>query len=160
MNKSLDERVSIDTINHLAIELFNKLDDIISYNSVYIALQFSKGNYQILPIEIAEGEVYKIPIEGSLDEDGYEKGLLYITKGSSIKPHVHTNDVEQYTLQEGTLSINGVPTDINRCYIGESHQIDPVDEPTIIKTLKISKNSITGNMPSYTDSTKKEDPTK
>lgn len=187
MDSHLNKQMSIDEINHLAIGLFNELDDIDSYNYVYVAARFNPNNindkfinelrnskkfeiptegniqddgYEILPDKIATGTVFKIHIEGDLKEDGYEKGLLYLTEGSSIKPHTHTNDVEQYTLQEGTLSINGISTDTNRCYIGQSHQIDPVTQNTIIKTLKISKDLILGGMPNYSDEVKKEDPTK
>ncbi len=90
----------------------------------------------VLGSHIADGLVYKIHIEGILDQDGYESGFLYLTKGSSIKEHTHTDDFERYILVAGELKMNGQFMLENECSNGESHFIDPVLEDTIICTYK------------------------
>lgn len=40
----------------------------------YVLEQMAKDNYTVLPDTIAIGTVLKITFEGSLEEDGYEKG--------------------------------------------------------------------------------------
>lgn len=111
-------------------------------NLGFVYEQINNRNFTILPSSIATGPVFKITYDGNLEEDLYERGFLVIPKGSSINSHLHTSDIEQYTLLTGTLSINGVSMNINECLIGESHSIDPVPELTIIKTIKISNKKL------------------
>lgn len=95
--------------------------------------------YIILPESIAINKVYKIHVCGDLEKDGYEVGYLVIPKGSGIKKHQHTKDIERYKLIEGTLSVMGEKTDNNICILNNFHNIDIVDKPTIIQTCKINK---------------------
>ena len=93
-------------------------------------------NTTILDNNIAEGLVYKIHVEGVLEQDGYESGFLYLTKGSRIKEHAHTDDFERYILVSGELKMNGNFMLQNECSNGETHLIDPVPVDTIICTYK------------------------
>lgn len=104
----------------------------------FVFEQINNRNFKMLPDTLASGPVFKITYDGDLEKDLYERGFLVIPKGSSINEHLHTSDIEQYTLLTGNLSINGVSMNVNECLIGESHSIDPVSELTIIKTIKIS----------------------
>lgn len=127
----------------------NRLLDKLWYDETTISLASKKiedGNFALLPDSIAIGNVYKVSYEGNLIIDGYEKGFLFIPKGSGIKEHEHKDDIEQYTLISGELKINSEDMHVNRCLIGESHKIDPVSANTAIKTLKISKKLIEENM--------------
>ena len=54
--------------------------------------EFSK-HISILDNTKAEGVVYKIHIEGDLEQDGYESSFLYLPKGSRIKSHEHIKDI-------------------------------------------------------------------
>lgn len=151
LNNNLRNSLHIEDINHIAIELLEKFEDNTYYDNKYICIQFDRNNYSILPNTIANGTVFKIPIRGNLSTDGYELALLYLTKDSEIKTHKHVNDVEQYTLIKGELNINGISQLSNRCLIEQSHKIDKVSNPTIIKTLKISKKLIMESKPNYSD---------
>lgn len=105
----------------------------------YVFEQIINKNYTILPDTIAIGTVLKITFEGSLEEDGYEKGYLVLTPNSGILEHKHTDNIETYTCLTGRLSVKNKPTKENTCLIGKKHNIDIVKELTIIKTLKINK---------------------
>lgn len=130
-------------------KICNRLLDQKWYDEVGIGSiqkKIEEGDYVLLPDTIAIGPVYKISYEGDLENDGYEKGFLFLPEGSGIKKHTHTNDIEQYTLIGGDLKVNGESIEVNRCLIGESHGIDPVSTNTAVKTLKISKKLIDENM--------------
>ena len=105
----------------------------------YICMELRSGNYTVLSDSISIGPVYKIHFRGSLDEDLFEKGFLYIPKGSGIKIHKHVNDIELYRLISGSLSVMGKEDDSNMCFIGEEHNIDVVDRDTFIETFKLNK---------------------
>jgi hypothetical protein len=105
----------------------------------YILQQLKINNYTILPETISTGIVYKIDYPGNLDIQGYERGFLIMTKGSSIKQHEHTENVERYKVIMGKLIIKGKEHKENICLIGESHSIDKVKELTIIETYKMDK---------------------
>ena len=107
----------------------------------YVLEQMAKDNYTVLPDTIAIGTVLKITEEGSLEEDGYEKGYLVLTPSSGILEHKHTDDIETYTCLTGRLSIKNKIEKENTCFIGKKHSIDIVKELTIIKTLKIKKKT-------------------
>ncbi len=151
LNNNLKNSLRIEDINHIAIEILEKFEDNTYYNGKYICIQFDRNNYSILPNSIANGTVFKIPIRGNLNTDGYELALLYLTKDSEIKTHKHVNDVEQYTLIKGELNINGISQLSNKCLIGQNHKIDKVSNPTIIRTLKISKTLIMETASKYYD---------
>lgn len=101
--------------------------------------KIKKGECDVLGERVAVGTVYKISEFGNLDADGFEVGYLYLTKGSAIKDHEHTNDIEEYRLLEGILKIGKEEMEVNICKIGGHHSIDIVEEDTIIRTIKISK---------------------
>ncbi len=101
--------------------------------------EFSK-HISILDNTKAEGIVYKIHIEGDLEQDGYESSFLYLPKGSSIKGHEHTKDVERYILVFGDLKVNGNRVVENDCHINESHCVDKVSTDTLIYTYKQKQN--------------------
>lgn len=105
----------------------------------YISMSLMNGNYSLLGNTISEGKVFKIPFRGNLEEDMFEKGFLFIPKGSSIKMHKHINDIELYLLIRGDLSVKGQEVSENMCFLGEEHNIDPVSSDTFIETFKISK---------------------
>ena len=116
------------------LSLFDKL--------YFIKEQIRNNNYVLLPNTIAINNVYKITYSGNLQNDGYELGFLYLPKGSGIINHTHTTDIEQYKLILGNLTVNGIVTNINRCMINESHNIDVVDTETFIETYKINYQKI------------------
>lgn len=105
----------------------------------FVYEQIKNGNYILLPKEIAIGKVYKIAAFGSLEQDGYEIGYLYLPIGSGIKLHPHQQDIERYKRIAGVLSVKGEKVDFNICEIENTHNIDIVPEGTIIQTCKISK---------------------
>ena len=111
----------------------------------FILDELKNNNYIILSNTISEGLVYKIHYKGDLNTTGYERGFLVLTKGSSIKEHIHTKEVEKYKLLLGKLSINGKEQKENICLLNESHMIDKVDEVTIIETFKMAKELLHNN---------------
>lgn len=117
----------------------------------YITMEIKYGNYTILSDNISNGTVFKIHFRGNLEEDLFEKGFLYIAKGSGIKKHTHTNDIELYRLIDGDLSVGGEEMNYNMCFIGESHNIDIVSQDTFIETFKVSKKYLDSLGNDYTD---------
>ena len=105
----------------------------------YIAMELQRRNYKILDDSISQGNVYKISFRGNLDVNMFEHSFLYLPKGSSIKTHKHTEDIELYLLIRGSLSVFGEKVNENMCFLGEEHNIDPVEEDTFIETFKLSK---------------------
>ena len=114
-------------------------------NLDFVYHQINNRNFQILPETISTGPIFKILFESNLAKDGYEKGFLVIPKGSSIKEHTHIEDIEEYNLLTGNLSIKGENMNKNRCFNLEKHSIDHVSEFTVIKTIKI-KNELISNL--------------
>lgn len=105
----------------------------------FIRSKIAVEDYKILSKNMSIGNVYKIENYGKLNVDGYECGFLYLPKGSSVIPHTHTDDIEQYMLVSGKLSINGIEQQENICMLGETHSIDTVPVDTIIATCKVDK---------------------
>lgn len=105
----------------------------------YINGCLQDGLYTKLPDTIAINTVYKIPYSGSLTDDGYEIGFLYIPVGSGIKEHTHINDVERYLCVQGDLRVKGESCNNNICLLDQSHDITEVTYDTIIQTCKVSK---------------------
>jgi len=108
----------------------------------FIKEQIKNNNFTVLPDNISINNVYKINYTGNLNYDGYEIGFLFIPNGSGIKEHIHEDDIEQYKLLLGNLSINGKMINENQCLVGDAHNIDVVSEDTFIETYKISKKFI------------------
>ena len=108
----------------------------------FVREQIVRGNYTMLNNSVSIGNVYKVIYEGDLKSCGYEKAYLYLPTGTGIKEHIHTEDIEKYTLIYGIMSFNNECNITNECLIGCSHGVDIVDEDTIIKTLKINKRMI------------------
>ena len=121
----------------------------------YIAFALSHDDYQMLGDNISEGNVFKVHFRGNLEKDNFEKGFLFIPKGSSIKKHTHTNDVELYRLITGELSVFGKKMNDNMCFIGESHNIDKVSRDTFIETFKVSKKYLDTLGKDYTEEKEK-----
>lgn len=141
------EELEEPKVNDLILnEIANDLLDLYHDNFVdipYIMSQLDYDNYQLLPRKVVKDiDIYKIAYEGDLKKDGYEKCFLYLPPYSSIKLHTHTNDVEEYTVLQGTLNVNGVECSTSRCLLGESHCVNSSNKPIIIKTLKISRDLI------------------
>lgn len=76
-------------------------------NSLNYGLEDLIMNISIVPNSLSIGLVYKIALEGSLEQDGYEKAILFIPTGSGIKRHIHNNEIEIYKPIQGTLVIDG-----------------------------------------------------
>ena len=103
----------------------------------FVKEQLGNSHFILLPNTIAINNVYKINYCGDLNIDGFELGFLYLPVDSGILKHTHINDIEQYKLIHGILSVNGIKQNINYCLINESHNIDIVKTPTIIETYKV-----------------------
>lgn len=131
----------------------NKQEKIEKLKFIYFAL--TNKDYEKLGDNISEGNVFKIHFRGNLEEDNFEKGFLFIPKGSSIKKHTHTNDVELYRLITGELSVSGEKMNDNMCFIGESHNIDKVSRDTFIETFKVSKKYLDTLGKDYTEEKEK-----
>lgn len=77
------------------------------------------------------GKIYKLREEGYLNVDGYEKGYLFLFKGSSINIDSNKEKVHYKMVNK-----NGEETYINFCNIDSSFKIDMVKENTLIRTYK------------------------
>lgn len=88
--------------------------------------------------DISSGNVYKILEEGNLEEDGFEKGYLFLTLGSSILLHYHRSEKEYYK------HIYGDKEAIKGCFcnIDQSHEITSVNDDTIVRTYKYIPKSM------------------
>lgn len=102
-----------------------------------IKRRIDEGEFIYVPSEMAIGKAKKIVLEGPIHLKGCEYGYLYLEPGSGIKEHTHTTDVEKYELVNGTLSVKGEKMSTNICLLNESHNIDAVDELTIVKYTKV-----------------------
>lgn len=113
----------IITINRTFEKIIEDFD--YDFNRLYSSITKLDNN-------ICKGSVYKISEKGSLECDGYEKGYLFLTGGSSILEHIHTKEKEHYRC------IYGDEKSISRifCNIGASHEITSVNIDTIVRTYK------------------------
>lgn len=127
--EKLDVIITINRICEEIIEVFN-YDFNLLYNSI---TKLDDNN-------MFTGSVYKISECGSLKYDGYEKGYLFLTEGSSILEHIHTKEKEHYRC------IYGDKKSISRnfCNIGISHEITSVNTDTIVRTYKYIPESMKG----------------
>ena len=94
----------------------------------------------IVDASLADGLVYKILVEDKFEEQGFETGFLYLTKGSSVKEHLHENDYIQHTVICGEMKVDGKLLLTSECKPGESHKIDPVVSDTLIYTYRKKQN--------------------
>lgn len=115
----------------------------------YVRRAIIDGNYTILPSDVANGTVYKVWLSGNLQEEGIERGFLYIPAGSGIRLHSHQNDIEIYQLIMGQLCMDEEPLSINICGLNNCHSIKPVKEDTIIETCKINEIFLGEQIASY-----------
>lgn len=104
-----------------------------------IKRKIASKEYTLVSEKLAIGKVYKIHKFGSLEDDGFEIGYLYLPAGTGIKEHQHTEDIERYKLISGILRVFGFPSTTNICLLNHVHCIDKVPVDTIIETCKISK---------------------
>lgn len=107
--------------------------------------KINNNEYDLVSDTISINKVYKFVIELN---DKYEKGYLYLPINSGIKEHTHTIDIERYRLIEGILSVNNEETKQNICLINEKHNIDLVNQETIIEYTKIKKEYLPDNLTS------------
>ena len=128
-------------LDYKAEKLLDMFDDNI-HDIEYVRRMIEMNRYTLLPSSVAVGNVYKIVYEGNIDALGYEKGFLYLPKGTGIKEHVHNTSAERYTLLCGEMNINGQSSLKDDCLLGGSHSVSVVDRDTIIKTLKVSDDLI------------------
>lgn len=116
------------------------IDAIITINKIYPKL-IKKYNYDFqrlyssisrLSSKISLGDVYKIHEYGNIQTDGYEKGYLFLEEDSLVLLHKHYTEKEYYKV------LCGDEKSIKKycCNIGESHNIDIVSKPTIVRTYK------------------------
>ncbi len=144
LDKKIVEVPKVDDLilNETANELLDLYHDDFS-DIIFIMNQIDYDNYQLLPRKVVNDmDIFKIVYEGDLKEAGYEKCFLYLPPHSSIRLHTHINDVEEYSVVQGTLNVNGVECSISRCLLGESHCVNSSNKPIIIKTIKISRELI------------------
>ena len=104
----------------------------------FVLDKIHQKEYTLLPVSVATGLVFKVNTYGNMEEDGFERGFLYLPKGSGIKEHSHIFDIEKYDLIMGDLKVNGEAMSSNICDLGCRHGIDIVNTDTIIETCKIS----------------------
>lgn len=114
--------------------------DLKKFKELYVKKRIKNGNYELLSNNIAINTVMKIKCFGNLNNDEYEHGFLYLTKGSGIKNHAHTENIEMYRFIYGDEEcINNAP---EICLINNRHQINTVKYDTIIETFKLNKNTV------------------
>lgn len=127
------EKRELEKILYFINNMPESVKEVLPYYPIHILKHITK-----LPESIAEGDAYKIHLEGDLKEDGYERALLLLLKGSKIKLHEHKKDVEIYKLLKGALIVFGRVVKENFCNIGESHHIDTAAEDTVVLTFKVA----------------------
>ena len=110
------------------------------FKELYVKERINNGNYELLSNNIAINNVMKIKCFGTLENEGYEHGFLYLTKGSGVKNHIHTENIEMYRLIYGDEECINNASEI--CLINNSHQIKTVKYDTIVETFKLNKNII------------------
>ena len=99
----------------------------------YVESSMLRGNIVKLDSNISVGDVYKIPVFGSLETFGFEYALLFLKARSYILLHQHINDIEQYKFVSGDIKNTGI------CLLSEYHEVARVNYDTIIESLKVSK---------------------
>lgn len=94
---------------------------------------------RILPKEDAVGVVYEIPIQGSLERDGTEKSLLYMTTGSCILEKEKIPYDQKYRLIFGKMTTHGSFINELSCYDGRQDEIESTMTNTLIERDKIKR---------------------
>lgn len=107
-----------------------------------ISLESMAEKSILLPPTIAsiKPPVLKMPLQGEIDEDGYENHLLYLPKSAFVKSHEHKREngvVEFYRRLYGALVCNGFSCDYNYCGLGQTHNIEETREDTLVEAVKI-----------------------
>ena len=78
-----------------------------------------------LPDSVAINDVIKILERAADPAKGLgEAGKLFMEPGAGVQRHTHTADRETYTFEDGHQET---------CNIGESHEITPREQQTIVK---------------------------
>lgn len=129
-NAEFDKINIITFIYYNCLEIIEKFD--YDFNKLYRCIT------KINNTNIANGNVYRIYEKGDLQEEGYEKGYLFLTEGSSILEHIHTKEKEHYRYILG--DINCISK--KYCNIDESHRITSVNTDTIVRTYKYIPETI------------------
>ena len=107
------------------------------FKKLYVEQRILDGKFEYLPKEIASEGVCKITCFGSLNNEGYEHGFLYLKEGAEVFRHKHTDNIELYKLVSGDEDVL-----VKSCMLGESHEINKVKCNTIIETFKLNKKII------------------
>ena len=107
------------------------------FKKLYVEQRILDGKFEYLPKEIASEGAYKIACFGSLNNEGYEHGFLYLKEGSEVFRHKHTDNIELYNIISGDKEVL-----VKSCMLEESHGINKVKCNTIIETFKLDKRII------------------
>lgn len=132
-NAIFDENFELNKVYIIATQLPRDYIEKFNYDFDTIYNNITK-----LDESISDGYVYKIFEEGNLQEDGFEKGYLFLTQGSSILLHYHYNEKEHYKCISGDSQ--SISSDF--CNIGSSHKISPVGYDTLVRTFKYIPKSM------------------
>ena len=111
----------------------------------YVQSKIDNKRFVFLNNNISFGIVCKIPGHTTLVREGYEQGFLYMTAGSRINNHTHTEEMEIYNRIYGNPNIFNNSSNINICEINNNHEITMVDRLAIIETFKIKKDLLSEN---------------
>lgn len=105
--------------------------------------QFHLSNLEkmvrILPKEDALGVVYEIPIQGSLERDGFEKSLLYMTTGSCILEKEKIPYDQNYRLIFGKMATHGSFVNELSYYDGRQDEIESTTTNSLIESNKTKR---------------------
>lgn len=115
-------------------EFINHMPKSVRRELPYYPIQILK-NISMLPESIAEGDIYKIYLQGKLEEDGYEKSLLYLVRGSILKDYNRT-DKESYIKLKGVMTVDDEVSFSTICKDTKSHVIGSPAEDTVVLAYK------------------------
>ena len=136
-----NELSCVDVDDNMLANLLLIFDNELNENKLdYVQNKITNNRYRYLDSKISFGIVCKIPGHTTLVKEGYEQGFLYMTAGSRINNHTHTEEIEIYNRLDGNPNIFNNNSNINICEINNNHEINMVDRLAIIETFKIRKD--------------------
>ncbi len=109
-----------------------------SYIQKFHLSRFDK-TIRILPQEETIGTVFEIPLMGSLERDGFEKTLLYLTEGSCILEKKSISYDEEYHLVSGKLAVHGTFVDTVSYCDGRHDGLESMITDTLVESCKVKK---------------------
>ncbi len=119
----------------IILEFINNVPQSVKDILPYYPIQILK-NYTKLSNKEANGNVYKIHLEGDLITDGYEKSLLLLKKGSMLKKEKYSDSILLYKKLKGIMTIYGKVLEDKNFDINESHLIDKTIEDTVVFSFR------------------------